>query len=286
MQNILVPTDFSNDAYNALYYASKLFKSKAVNFYLINAYSESTPLISRSIDNGNGNGERKGLLAQLKDESNEELKHTYHKINLDNKCPKHKYKMISKKMDLVEAISQAIDEHKIDLVVMGNKGKSSGLAVYLGSTTTKTMASVKKCPILAVPMNADFKVPYEIAFATNYKRHYDAEVLDPLCNMATRCGSAIRIVHINEEEHLNKVQESNLKTLRAYLDPMENSVHWMPNFTSKTKAIQVFLEELGIGMLTMVNYEHSFLEILLNEPIIKKLTFNIDIPFLVIPGTK
>jgi hypothetical protein len=57
----------------------------------------------------------------------------------------------------------------------------------------------------------------------------------------------------------------------------------MPDFTSKTKAIQVFLEELGIGMLVMINYQHGFLENLLRESIIKKLTFNIDVPFLVIP---
>jgi len=284
MQNILVPTDFSNDAYNALYFASKLFKNRACNFYLLNAYNESTPLISRNIDNGNG--EHKGLLAQLKDESHEELNHTYHKINLDNKCPKHKYKMISRKMDLIEAISKAIDNHKIDLVVMGNKGRTSALGIYLGSATTRTMASIKKCPILAVPESREFEVPYEIAFATDYKRYYDAKVLDPIKGMAKHCGAAVRIVHINEEEHLSKIQESNLKTLRAYLDPIENSVHWMPNFTSKTKAIQVFLDELGIGMLTMVIYEHGFLERLLHEPVIKKLTFNIEIPFLVIPGTE
>ena len=283
MQNILVPTDFSNDAYNALFYASKLFESKTCNFYLLNTYSENTPLLSRSMDNGNGH--RKGLLEQLKDESCEELKRTFHRINLDHKCPNHRYKLIPKKMDLIEAISNTIDDYKIDLVVMGNKGKSSGLGVYLGSTTTKTMASVKKCPILAVPMNADFQVPYEIAFATDYKRHYDAEVLEPLKGMATHCGSAIRIVHINEKEHLSKIQESNLKTLKVYLEPTANSVHWMPNFTSKTKAIQIFLDELGIGMLAMVNYEHSFIEKLLHEPILKKLAFDIDIPFLVIPGT-
>ncbi|EAR01739.1 universal stress protein [Maribacter sp. HTCC2170] len=282
MQNILIPTDFSNDAYNALYYVSKLFKSKACNFYLLNVYDEGTPLISRKVDNGHG--EHKGLLEQLSDESHEELDHTYHKINLDHRCPNHKYKMISKKMDLVEAINIVIDDHDIDLIVMGNKGATQRLGVFWGSTTTKTIASVKRCPILAVPMNSDFKVPYEIAFATNYKRFYDAEVLEPLKQMATNCGAAVRVVHINEEEQLTKTQEGNLKTLRAYLDPMENSVHWMPNFTSKAKAIQVFLDELGIGMLVMVNYEHSFLENLLHEPVIKKLTFDIETPFLVIPG--
>ncbi|MGB5434742.1 MAG: universal stress protein [Maribacter sp.] len=283
MQNILVPTDFSNDAYNALFYASRLFKATTCNFYLLNAYSERTPLLSRNSNNGHHNGHHKGLLEQLKDESCEELKRTFHRINLDHKCPDHRYTLLPVKMDLTEAMSNMIDEYKIDLVVMGNKGKSSGLGIYLGSTTTKIMASIKKCPILAVPMNADFKVPYEMAFATDYKRSYDAEIIAPLKAMATQCGSAIRVVHINVEKSLSKVQESNLKTLRTYLNPIASTMHWMPNFTSKTKAIQAFLDELGIGMLVMVNYEQSFLERLLHEPVIKKLAFDIDIPFMVIP---
>ena len=270
MQNILVPTDFSDDAYNALFYASNLFKSETCNFYLLNAYGESTPLPGRTVEIYGDDGQPKGLLEQLRDQSNEGLKQVFHRINLDHKRPNHSYELISRKSDLIEAIADAIDHYEVNLVAMGNKGRSNALGVYLGSSTTKTLASVKKCPILAIPMNADFEMPYEIAFATNYKRYYDAEVLEPLKRMAANCGSAIRIVHIDEEEYLTKLQEGNLKTLRAYLDPMENSVHWMPHFTSKTRAIQVFLGELGIGMLAMVNYRHSFLEELLHEPIIKK----------------
>ena len=281
MQNILIPTDFSNDAYNALYFASQLFHNKECKFFLLNVYNESTPLRSRSVDDGN----HKGLLEQLKDESCEELKHTFHRINLDHKCTNHKYEFISKKTDLIEAIAKTIKKCEIDLVVMGNKGVSGKIGVLWGSSTTKVMSSIKQCPILAIPMNADFKVPYEIGFATNYKRQYDAQIIDPLRNMSKLCGAAIRVVHINEEEHLSRVQETNLETLRAYLDPLENSVHWMPSFTSKSRAIQEFLDELGIGMLAMVNSRRSFIENLLHEPIIKKLTFNLNIPLLVIPGT-
>ncbi|PIF00118.1 MAG: universal stress protein UspA [Maribacter sp.] len=283
MRNILIPTDFSDDAYNALFYASKLFKSKTCNFYLLNAYSGSTPLSGGNTDVVDGKVHRKGLLGQLKNESHEKLERTFHRINLDHKRPNHTYKLIPMKKDLTEAVSETIDEYGIDLVVMGNKGGSNGLGVYLGSSTTKILATIKNCPVLAVPMNADFQIPYEIAFATDYKRPYTTKVLDPIKSMAKHCGSAIRILHINEEERLSKAQKSNLETLEAYLDTIPNSVHWMPNFTSKTKAIQVFLDELGIGMLAIVNYEHGFLEKLLKEPIIKKLAFNIDIPFLVIP---
>ncbi|MDE3740838.1 universal stress protein [Maribacter polysaccharolyticus] len=284
MKNILIPTDFSNDAYNALFYASNLFKTKTCNFYLLNAYSERTPILSRNLERGEGNGNRKGLLEQLKDESCEELKRTFHKINLDNKCRNHTYELISKRENLIEAISKTVDDRHIDLIVMGNKGETNGFGLFLGSSTTKAIASIKKCPILSVPMDAEFKMPYEIAFITGFKRTFDAEVLHPLKEMAAHCGSAIRIAHINEEEILSKQQESNLETLKTYLNPIGHSLHWMPDFASKTRAIEVFLEELNIGMVAMVNYDHNFFENLVKEPIIQKLACKIAIPFLVIPG--
>ena len=45
----------------------------------------------------------------------------------------------------------------------------------------------------------------------------------------------------------------------------------------------IFLEEMNIDMLAMVNYKHSFLERLGREPVIKRVAFDLDIPFLIIP---
>jgi len=281
MQNILLLTDFSNDAYNALYFVSRLFKSKKCNFVLLNAFGEHTTLDGKA----GFIGDRENIQGRDKDSSCEALKQMFHRINLDHKCPNHHYELISMNMELTNAISEAIDTHSIDLIVMGNKGATAKKGVFLGSSTTKVMASIKKCPILAIPMESEFMVPYEIAFATNYKNQYDAQLLNPLCKLAQICGAAIRIVHIKEEEHLSKEQESNLHALQAHLKALENTVHWMPNFTNKSKAIQVFLDELGIKMLAMVYTEHGFLENLFREPVIKKLTFKLNIPFLVIPNT-
>jgi hypothetical protein len=278
MKNILVLTDFSDNAYNALFYVSKLFNRNECSFFLLNAYEE------RSSQGGellSGGGE---VLTLTKRRSKEGLENVFHKINLDNPNPKHQYQKLSKNMGLMTAVKKAIKEFKIDLLVLGNKGTTGLVSVFWGSTTTKVMTTVKECPILAVPDDKEFTKPYEIAFATNYKKTFDAKVTASVRFMASHCDAAIRIVHINEEKRLSKFQESNLNTLITYLKPLEHTIHWMPNFTSKTKAIQMFLDELNIGMLAMVNYEHSFLELLLREPVIQKMTFHITIPFLVIPG--
>ena len=92
-------------------------------------------------------------------------------------------------------------------------------------------------------------------------------------------------MHIGDEGPLDKIRQSNLDALVAYFRHVPHSFHQIPNFISKTKIIQVFLEDSGIDMLAMINNEHGLLEKMLREPIIEKMVFNIDIPFFVIPET-
>jgi len=269
MQNILVPTDFSNNAYHALYYATKLLKTRECNFFLLNVYEEN-----KNTDDGD----------HLQEKSNARLERTIGRIQKNDKNTKHTFRLISQNGKFIKVVHSLIDQLEIDLVVMGNKGKKSSIPIFLGSTAIKTLESVKKCPVLTVPKKAEIKIPKEVAYATDYKRPFDAKVIEPIRFMTSLWGAAIRIVHINEEEQLNEFQQSNQNKLMAYLDSVEHSFHWTPNFISKTKVIQIFVEEMGIDIIAMVNYEHGILEKMLREPVIEKMIFKIDIPFLVIPS--
>ncbi|VAW14183.1 hypothetical protein MNBD_BACTEROID03-746 [hydrothermal vent metagenome] len=275
MKNILIPTDFSNNAYNALFHATKLVEGKKCTFYLLNIYDETTSILSMNAT--------KSLLQQLKDESNEGLHNLVHRIQLDRKDAQYNFETISKKGDLVEVITKTIQKKEIDLVVMGNNGCSEVKAIFLGSNVLKAIGHIQQCPILTIPKEIDFKPPKEIAFVTDYRHSYDAGLLQPLLFMAEQYRSKIYVMHINEEEVLDGVQEMNRSILLKYLSHFEYSLHWMPLFKSKATAIQVFLDELGIDMLAMVNYDHSFLEKMTREPVIKRVAFDLDIPFLVIP---
>ncbi len=281
MKNILIATDFSNNAYNALFYATQLFQNHNCSFHILNAYTEQTPLKS----NCQAAGRKLSLLQQLGEESMEGLYAFLHKINLDTSNSKHHFSIHSKNENLIDALHQAIKETNADLVVLGNKGKTGAKSIFLGSNVIKSINAIKDCPILTIPGENDFLLPREIAFATDYKKNYNAKVLQPLRTVASYCDSSVCIVHINEEERLSPVQKSNLYTLREYLGPIKHTIHWMPDFANKTRAITDFIGELGIDMLVMIHYQHGFLEKLTREPVIEKVSFNIDIPFLILPYT-
>lgn len=276
MKNILVPTDFSNNAYNALFHATQLMQGRVCTFYILNVYNGFTPLRGKQIPN-------KDVAQQWKDESFEGLQNVSHRIKLDKADMKHVFKTISKKGHLPDEISKIVNENKIDLVVMGNSGRSEIDAIFMGSNALDTIDKVKQCPVMTIPKEIDFEPPKNIAFVTDYRWPYDAGLLQPLRFMAKRYKSKIWVMHINEEEVLDKYQTMNRSILMDYLLPFDHTFNWMPLFKSKATSINIFLEELEIDLLAMVNYEHSFLERMTREPVIKRVGFNNRIPFLVIP---
>lgn len=277
MEHILIPTDFSNNAYNALFHAAQLMKGAECTFHILNVFNGFTPLQSKT--------RGKGIAEQQKDESREGLRSVCHRIRFDEKNPKHTFKTISKRGDLGDEILKIINKEKIDLVVMGNSGRSEIEAIFMGSNALDVLSKIKQCPVLTIPKEVEFKPLKKIAFVTDYGKTYDAGLLRPLLFMAERYTSKIAVLHINEEEVLDKYQMMNKSILMDYLLPFEHRFHWMPLFKSKATAINIFLEELEIDMLAMVNYEHSFLERMTREPVIKRVGFDNNIPFLVIPYT-
>jgi len=280
MKHILTTTDFSNNAYNALFYATQLLRNRTCTFYILNTYEEHTPLVSKRIPTGKGHG----LLDQLSDESEEGLKTTLHRIVLDNANTNHMFKTISTKGDLVETISKTVVKNNIDLVVMGNKGTTAAKAIFMGSSAVKTIKAMKLCPLLMVPGEIDFEPVKKIAFVTDYKRHFDLNVLSPLLFMASLYNAPVRIIRVLESKSLSKTQKSNREILKQYLDPVDYKVEWMPNFSNKPKTINNFLKNSGTDMLAMINYDKSFLKKLVQGSLVKKVSFNLHIPFLIIPS--
>ncbi|MCG2462732.1 universal stress protein [Flavobacteriaceae bacterium F89] len=278
--DILVPTDFTNNAFHALCYTTQLLKDRECNIYLLHVYNQRKGFKTQSINNTIGTSSD-----ELRQESEVRLEQMHHRVQKKKNNPKHTYKLIVEPDNLIGVIHSLVDVLGIDLVVLGNKGKKSSIPVFLGDIATKTMESVSKCPVITVPKSARITIPREIAFATDFKKPYNPKALNSIRSMALRCGATLRIVHIQEKEGLNSLQRTNLDWILAHFEPVPYSLVKMPNFISKAKVLQVFLEDTNIKMLAMINNEYTILEKMLREPIIEKMLLKIDIPFFIIPDT-
>lgn len=273
-KNILLPTDFSDNAWSAIVYALKLFANEPCTFYLLNS---SAIKVSRMSSLSNK------LLETMYKEAKQELLELKEQMELSHINDNHTYRILVSTEGLSGAIDTAIDKHDIDLVVMGTKGASGTKEFFFGSNTVRMINKVKTCPLLIVPDEYDFTPVKQIAFPTDYNRYYSGEELQPIKDLTRLYSAKIRILHINEEEKLSEIQHYNRTKLDEYLHNYEHSFHWMPSYTKKAEEITVFIEDLDINMLAMVNYKHRIIENITKEPVIKSIGFHPTIPFLVIP---
>ena len=273
-QNILLPTDFSDNSWNAIIYALKLYAEEECTFYLLNSIKMKASTAS------NLSNKLKRVIHERGKEDLLELKDQAEKTNLN---ANHDFEIILSSEDLEQSIDTAIDKYHINLVVMGTKGSTGAKEFFFGSNTVKIIEQVKLCPVLVVPDEYDFIPPKEIAFPTDFNRFYSFLELKPLMDLADLYNSKIRIFHINEEKVLSETQEHNFKTLKESLKDYEHDFYWMPEYTKKEEVINNFIKDLDINILAMVNYKHSFIEKITKEPVIKKIGFHPIIPFFVIP---
>ncbi|MDX1364644.1 MAG: universal stress protein [Arenibacter latericius] len=280
MKKILLPTDFSADAWNAAKYAISLFKEEECTFYVLNTY---TPTIAHSRFMATS-VVGKACEDVVKCNSEKGLKQFVERINNECYNANHKFETISSFSLLVDEMKNIIETKKIDLVITGTKGASGLEEVFMGSNTVRMIKSIKNCPVLAIPRNFTFITPSEIAFATDFNRFYTNSELRPLLEMARSFKAVIRIVHVQYEiKALTEVQQFNLNMLRKYLSEVEHYVHTVSELNSVSKTLEVFSNELGIHLLAMLNYQHSYMEKMTREPVVKRMVFHTQIPLLVIP---
>ena len=272
--NILLPTDFSDNAWSAAVYALKLYAEQECTFYFLHSTKMKVSTMS---DFSNK------LLKVMSEEAMKALLELKEMAEVSNTNPNHDFGIILSSEDLKDAIEFSVNKYQISLVVMGTKGVTRAKEFFFGSNTVKIVKKMRRCPILIVPEEFDFEIPEQLAFPTDFNRFYGNRELEPLKRLADLHHSKIRIVHIDVEAHLDGIQDYNLNMLKDYLKDYEYSFHWMPDYSKKVVEINDFINELGINILVMVNYKHSFIDNLIKEPTIKKIGSHPIVPFLVIP---
>jgi len=280
MKNILYPTDFSENAWNALKYAQRLFKDTKCNFYLLHVSDYiDYPTKAISLDDNE----------QLKTQeiivpSKKQLNGLLRKVETVNSNKKHKYFSIHEHGFFLEAIKKHIEEKKVDLIVMGTKGVSGLRQRIIGSNTGDVITKVK-CNALIIPLGIQFTEPKEVAFPTDYNIFYSHNILGAVSEMIRLGKGNIRVMNVSKiGRKLSGVQEKNREYLSDYLNesfPERNSFHTITN-RNVNAAIQCFVESREVDMIVMVAKNLNFIQQILFDSLVEKISFHSTVPFFVI----
>ncbi len=275
-KNILLPTDFSENAINAIIYAANLFKDTACDFYLLNTYTTKNP--SRS-DLINDRVEDHSFLSG-KNTSERKLNETIDLIKSRLPHKNHAYHAISMLEDPREAIVSTVAKKDIELVVMGTKGSNNRANVLFGSNTINIMETMRRCPVIGVPMDSRDMTLKEIVFPTNFKTNFKKRELSHLVEIALLHDAHISVLYISDEQNLNKEQEENKKLLTNCLEDTAHSFHHKIGKDAAYSVTQ-FVESRGSDMIAFINSKHTFFGGLFSTPMVKELGLFSKVPILV-----
>jgi len=278
MKNILIPTDFSENAWNAIEYALQFFSKSSCNFYLLHVNAVSAQVDATIAYNSNQNSDYEVLVKPAKVRLQEILYQINERFPVN---PKHRFFTISDSNYMIESIRKQVEEKHIDLIVMGTKGESGLKKLPIGSNAGNVITKVK-CTTMVVPENAKYVKPKEIAFPTDFSIFCQPKVLQPITDIIEIHKAAVRVLHVNKYgDELSEEQQRNKDYLNDYFGNYQHSFHFLTNKHIE-EAVQKFVDNREINLITMLAKNLNYFQKILFYPTVKEISYYKDIPFLVL----
>lgn len=190
MSKILVPTDFSEVAINALNVAVKIAKRTSSEIVLLNALDYSAH-IDQMYMGGVTPTYLNDVYGDLKVKSDSKLKEVVESYSESGV----NISFANKAGFLKDAIAQVLEEETIDLIVMGSKGSTGLEEVFVGSNAEKVVRFAS-CPVLVVGKGErDIEIE-NIMFAFDFEEEVGEGFRDVI-DFAKKFGAKLHLVRIN-----------------------------------------------------------------------------------------
>lgn len=277
MKRILLPTDFSENSWNAISYALQLLKNQTCDVILLNTY---TPAVF-TYEYAHTSSQQLNVMDAVKETSKKNLDTLLTRIETEFTNPKHTFTLRSSFNTLTAEINELNENIKIDVIIMGTQGATGVKEILLGSNTVHVIKTAK-CPVLAVPSGFAYESPHEILFPTDLEIDFENSQIHALLELAKSNHSRVNAMHVILDE-LSKIQTNNKHDLEKMF---EHSAFIFHSIKRKNilKAIDEFQLKHKINLLVMINNKHSFFENIFFKNTINQIGFHLNIPFLVIPS--
>ncbi len=276
MQKIIIPTDFSENARNAVRYAVELFKYDRCEITLLHAFADE--VYENNLDMSRSLFEE--YKKKTKQSAEKELENLLIFVKEASPNPRHKYSANAVFSNLIDAVNDLAETDNSDIVVMGTRGHTDDRDLTFGSNTLQVVKYVS-CPVLAVPSNYADWHPKNVLFPTPYLMPFRRRQLKLLNTLCKKFNAVIHFLYVSEYDKLSFRQQDN----KAFLDLcMEENQRQFHTTTGKdiVKAVNKYIKKNKIDMLVMVNHRHSFLEDILYSNTIDKIGLKIQVPFLIL----
>lgn len=271
MKKIIVATDFSVEADNAMHYAATAASEGKYEVILFTLQNISIHALNSRIS-------PEGL-DQLVKKYQEKLNIVSAKLATDYGIKVSPYFAMG---DFYEELPKCYEEHRADMVVLGMAQKSFEQDL-LGNTTTQSLHRLK-FPILAIPLSVKYKGIKNILFACDIVRGVHKEVLEKVKSISQDFGADVEVFHVS-----NKVAELKKEQISSHLQEIKQEFkgisYQYKNVQSNEilKAINIEMQSIQADLLIMVPYRYGFWASLVHKSRTRVMASSNNIPLLSLP---
>jgi len=240
MKNILVPTDFSDQAENALKVAAQLARKFDGEIYLLHMLELPLQLID-PVNSGNQNIPEALFFMKLAHQRfTKVMKRPYLKnIKVHETVEFHR---------AFEGIMEISKEKKCDLIIMGSHGASGFQEMFIGSNTEKVVRH-SEIPVLVIKNEIpEFNIE-NFVLATDASANHK-HIFEKATKFAEKIDAELHLLFINTPNDFMTSKEANKKIqeFTSNSSPENYKVH-IYNDISVEKGILNFARKLDAGLL-------------------------------------
>ena len=241
MKKILVPTDFSEQAENALKVAAQFAKTYNADIYLLHMLELPMQLIDPTSNNNSQNLPESLFFMKLAHKRFEEVLASDYLEGVTVHETVHFH-------EAFDGIMEVSKEHDCDLIIMGSHGATGFKEMFIGSNTEKVVR-YSEIPVLVIKQEIpNFRVDNFI-FATDFseetKRPFNEAV-----KFANKIDANIHLVYINTANKFKTTEEAE-KKMSNFLEGMESKTFNLHIYNDRTieEGILNYAQSIDAGLI-------------------------------------
>ncbi len=272
MKTLLVPTDFSEGAFNAAIHALHIARKLEAKLLFVHAYLMPPTGTAVMVDITE-------MLRLNAEQGLEQLQKRIEKLDLSKGVST---KFVAKHGTVSDVLQRAVEKENVALVIMGTQGASGITEKFLGSNAAAATRQLK-CPVMAVPAEKPFLGLEKIVIATDMKQLNHAAIFETVKILALSFGSLVRFLHVRRiDEPFDHAASESFKQQVFQIFNDHNPLFTFIFENDIEDGLSEALEKDGSNLLVVIRRERGFFQSLFHSSISQRLVNEAALPVLVL----
>lgn len=272
ISKILIPTDFSTVANNALEYAIHLAQKVNASIHLLHV--NNIPIMDASFPND----VYQTYTAEIADSAKKSFENI-EKLYFKNSNIKFETKTSFGFVN--DEIQEFATNNEIDLIILGTTGASGIQEILIGSNAASVVAKAE-IPVLVIPPTAAFTNISKIVYASDFNEPEFPSV-SRLAFFANLYDAEVSVLHVKSfADHLFDASNNFFSRNKENVEVNKWKIIKLPEDENVIDSINKFIETENPDMIVMAKHNRSFFDRLFHRSLSKQMAFHTKIPLLVL----